>query len=159
MGTWGWKKPACETRCHVHQACNPHQLQVRLLKPEGNHGATSKCSDFADEKAEAQKSEESCTWSQFLANFMEQPSMLCSQLFRPLANGADALLPLESPGLISIRQALWNPVPGTLPGIGMNFLGSPRPLSLLANFPTRALEVAKAFMLSNEHSPPASLGP
>lgn len=85
--------------------------------------------------------------------------MLCSQLFRPLANGADALLPLESPGLISIRQALWNPVPGTLLGIGMNFLGSPRPLSLLANFPTRALEVAKAFMLSNEHSPPASLGP
>lgn len=143
LGTRGWKEPACETRCHMCQACNSHRLQVRLLKPEGNHGATSKCSDFADEKAEAQKSEESCTWSRLLANFMEQPLMLYSQLFRPLANGADALLALEFPGLISVRQALWNPVPGTLPGIGMNFLGSPRPLSLLANFPTRVLEVCQ----------------
>lgn len=43
----------------------PSSLQIRLLKPGGNHGATSKCSDFADEEAEAQTSEESCTKSQF----------------------------------------------------------------------------------------------
>lgn len=47
---------------------------------------------------------------------------------------------LEFPGLISLRQDLWNPVPGTLPGIGMNSLGGPRPLSFLAKFPARALE-------------------
>lgn len=49
----------------AHQAGNPPQLQIRLLEPGGNHGATSKCSDFADEEAEAQTSEESCTRSQF----------------------------------------------------------------------------------------------
>lgn len=31
------------------------------LKPGGNRGVTSKCSGFAHEEAEAQKSEESCT--------------------------------------------------------------------------------------------------
>lgn len=67
LGTQGGKKPARGTRCRVYQARKPHQLQIRLLKPGGNHGATSKCSDFADEEAEAQKSEESCTGSQFLA--------------------------------------------------------------------------------------------
>lgn len=50
------------------------------------------------------------------------------------------LLLLEFPGLISVSHALRNPDPGTFPGIGMNSLGGPRPLSLLAKFPTRALE-------------------
>lgn len=67
----------------MHQVYNPHQRQIRLLKPGGNRGAT----DFADEEAEAQKREESCMWSQFLANLMDRPSMLC----RPLANGVDAV--------------------------------------------------------------------
>ena len=49
----------------VHQAQNPPQLQIRLLKPGRNHAATSKCSDFADEEAEARKREESCPRSQF----------------------------------------------------------------------------------------------
>lgn len=52
-------------RTQAHQAGNPPQLQIRLLEPGGNHGATSKCSDFADEEAEAQTSKESCTRSRF----------------------------------------------------------------------------------------------
>lgn len=59
LGTWGWKKPAHGTRCHMYQACNPHQLHIRLLKPGGNREATGKYSDFADEKFEAQKAGES----------------------------------------------------------------------------------------------------
>lgn len=43
----------------------PSSLQIRLLKPGGNHGATSKCSDFAHEEAEAQTSDESYTKSHF----------------------------------------------------------------------------------------------
>lgn len=54
----------------MYQACNPHQLHIRLLKPGGNREASGKYSDFADEKFEAQKGEESCLWSQFLAHFM-----------------------------------------------------------------------------------------
>ena len=61
-----WKEPACGTRCQVYQAHSPHQLQIRLLKPGGNHGITSKCSGFADEEAETQKREETCIGSQFL---------------------------------------------------------------------------------------------
>lgn len=39
----------------------------------------------------------------------------------------DALLPLGVPGLISVSQALWHPVPGALPGIGVSSSGSPSP--------------------------------
>ena len=49
------------------------------------------------------------------------------QLSRLWTKGVAALLPLGFPGLISVSQALWNPVPGALPGTGVSSSGGPRP--------------------------------
>lgn len=121
VGLWGslvrtkWgPAPSMRTKGDEPGLSPPSTPSHRLPKPGGGHGAAGQRSSLQVRMPRPR--EESHTRSQFLAKReenkkgTEQPS-----LSRSLANGADAQLSLVFSG------------PGTLPGISMDFLASPRP--------------------------------